>query len=78
MTESNDETARLRERIAFLEQLLRARESKITELGNLIHPKVHKGPSGLKHRLVRLWDSLPRDVQRRIEPFADFIDRVVK
>ena len=37
----------------------------------------HKGePSNFKRRLVRFWDSLPRSVQKRVEPIADYIDRI--
>ena len=35
-------------------------------------------PSGTKRALVALWEGLPKRVQDAIEPFANFIDRVVK
>ncbi len=61
---------------------VRARDAKITELGALVHEYRNrydlKGPSKLKGGLIWIWDQLPGSVQRRIEPFADFVDRVVK
>jgi glycosyltransferase involved in cell wall biosynthesis len=35
-------------------------------------------PSGTKRALVALWERLPKRVQDAIDPFANFIDRVVK
>jgi FkbM family methyltransferase len=35
-------------------------------------------PSGTKRALVALWERLPKRVQDALEPFANFIDRVVK
>ncbi len=61
---------------------VRARDAKITELGAQVHEYRNrydlKGPSKLKGGLIWIWDQLPGGVQRRIEPFADFVDRVVK
>jgi hypothetical protein len=34
-------------------------------------------PSRFKSRLIRMWERLPRPVQRAIMPVADFIDRSV-
>ena len=69
--------ASLLQRIAELEALVRARDKKITELGHLLHRRAAK-PSRFKTFLVSTWDRLPRDFQKTIEPFADFMDRVVK
>ncbi len=66
-------------RIAELEGMLRARDRKITELGNLINlRRPSDQPSKFKGLLVQLWDGMPRKVQKKIEPLADFIDKIVK
>jgi hypothetical protein len=78
MREIDHANAVAQERIAYLESLLRAREQKITELGNLLHAGKLVQPSRFKLFLVRVWEGLPKSVQRRIEPFADFVDRKIK
>ena len=77
MSQAEDDIAILRARVAELESMLRARERTITEMGYLLRGQELK-PSRVKLYLVALWDRLPRRVQKNIEPFADFIDRVVK
>lgn len=77
-TQVDDEHTKLRQQIAFLESLLKARDKLITELGNELHCRRSLPPSPLKKSLIRLWDGLPRPVQKVIEPVADYIDKRVK
>jgi hypothetical protein len=77
LNDSND-VGSLRTRIAYLEGMLRARDKKITELGSQIRGLGPPKPSWIKQWLVAFWERLPKGLQRRVEPFADFIDRVVK
>jgi hypothetical protein len=67
----------LQQRVAELEALVIARDNRITALGSLLSSR-QRGVSRLKKSLISLWDALPVAIQRRVEPFADFIDRRIK
>ncbi|WP_421695216.1 glycosyltransferase [Aestuariivirga sp.] len=45
---------------------------------NVEHHHYSAPVSKMKGRLVKLWEALPRSVQKRIEPFADYIDSITR
>ncbi|MCA3559675.1 MAG: glycosyltransferase [Aestuariivirga sp.] len=61
---------------------MEVQEHTQNEIGDVLWKLRHIGdenrPSSIKRMLVSLWDSLPPRVQKGIEPFADWVDRVVK